>query len=98
MLDNKQIYISFITELELLSYKDISKSEKEKLKNFINECIVIDINTIIKNHTILLKQKYSLKLPDSIIAGTALFISLPFITSDKDFKNIDEVNLILYDK
>jgi predicted nucleic acid-binding protein len=98
LLDNKQIYISFITELELLSYREISKSEKEKIKNFINECIVIDINAAIKNHCINVKQKYSLKLPDCIIAGTALFIGLPFITSDKNFKNIEELNLVLYNK
>lgn len=98
LVDNKHLYISFITELELLSYRDITKAEKEKIKIFLNDCIIIDFNMAIKNHTVNLKQKYSLKLPDCIIAATALFIGFPFITADKAFNKIKELNLVLYEK
>jgi hypothetical protein len=48
------------------------------------------MNPKIKEQTILLKQKYKLKLPDAIIAATAIVYKLPFLTSDADFKNIKE--------
>jgi len=96
LLDGKQAYISFITELELLGYKGITKKEHANIKQFLLECKIININSSIKNDTILLKQKYSLKLPDCIIAGTAIFLDFPLISADNEFKEIIEIDLIFY--
>lgn len=98
LLDGKQIYISFISELELLGYSLNSKKEIKIIREFLDQCIIIDINEEIKNEVISLKHKYNFKLPDSIIIATALFIDLPLITADKDFKKADELNLILYQR
>lgn len=98
ILDNKQVYVSFITELELLGYKNISKTEQKKIKEFLNECIIVDVNPAIKDTTIKIKQKYSLKLPDSIIVATSLFLKFPLISADKELQKVQEVLLILYDK
>jgi len=98
ILDQKQVYISFITELELLGYKGISKQEQQIIKTFLKECIVVDINSSIKEQTILIKQKYSIKLPGSIIAATSLFLNIPIISADKELQKIKEVNLIYYEK
>ena len=98
ILDQKQVYISFITELELLGYKGISKQEQQIIKTFLKECIVVDINSSIKEQTILIKQKYSIKLPGSIIAATSLFLNIPIISANKELQKIKEVNLIYYEK
>jgi predicted nucleic acid-binding protein len=98
LIDEKQIYISFITELELLGYKEIQDNELGKINTFLSECKIININSTIKNNTIFIKRKYSLMLPDCIIAGTSMFLGFPLITADRDFKNINEINLILYEK
>jgi hypothetical protein len=47
--------------------------------------------------TICLKKNY-LELPDSIIAATAISLKLPLITSDKQFKTIEHLNLLYYEK
>jgi len=39
-----------------------------------------------------------MKLPDSIIAGTALSMGIPLITADLDFKVIKSANIILYEE
>jgi predicted nucleic acid-binding protein len=59
---------------------------------------VIEMNAEIKNKAIQIKQKYKLKLPDAIIASTAILYNLPFISADSDFKNIKELNLIFLEK
>jgi predicted nucleic acid-binding protein len=87
--------ISFISEIELLGHKDISKNEEEILKQLLKDCFVFNFNEDIKNQTILLKQKYSIKLPDAIIASTSIIFQVPLITSDKGFKKIKEIDLIL---
>ncbi|MFO0322977.1 MAG: PIN domain-containing protein [Bacteroidota bacterium] len=84
--------MSFITEIELLGYHKISKKEKQEIKNFIDECIVIDMNNDIKKHIIDIRSKHNIKLGDCFIAGTALYADLPFITSDKGFERIKELN------
>ncbi len=88
------IGISFISELELLGVFSISKISKVNLQNVINECFVIEMDSEIKKKTIQIKQKYKIKLPDAIIAATALHYKIPFITADADFKVIKELNLI----
>jgi predicted nucleic acid-binding protein len=73
LLNDKRIYLSFITELELLSYKELTRSDLKKIKSFIADCMVLDINPEIKKFTLFLRQKYKLKLPDAMIAATSLY-------------------------
>ncbi len=98
VLDGETIYFSFISELELLSYQGLTEAERKVVNQFISDCIVIDINREIKDKTIVLRQTYRLKLPDAIIAATADYLKQPLMTADRDFKNIDRVDVIFYEK
>ena len=60
--------------------------------------MIIDINSEIKNLTIHYRKRYKLKLPDSIISAMSLYLDLPLITADADFKKIEELDLIFYEK
>jgi len=64
--------ISFITEVELLGFQGLTKPEEAKLKMLLNDCFQIEWNNKLKEQTIQLKRKYSIKLPDAIIASTCL--------------------------
>lgn len=97
-LNQKQLYISMITELELLAFNGISKKEEKVISDFLNQCKIIPINQMIKDETIRIRKKYRMKLPDSIIIATALYLDLPLVTSDLEFKKIDELSLIHYQK
>jgi len=98
VLDKKQIYISFVTQLELLSFPGLSKKDNKVIDELLKECVIIDINSEIKNLTISYRKKYKLKLPDSIIAASSLYLDIPLISADADFKKIDELNLIFYER
>ena len=87
--------ISFISEIELLGFYDISKSDEIKLKLLLNDCFQIEWNSKIKDQTILLKRKYHIKLPDAVIAATCLVFDIPLVTADKGFSKISELDLIL---
>jgi predicted nucleic acid-binding protein len=84
LLDNKTIYISFITELELLGYKEISQEELKEIEDFLTTVSIIDINSEIKRITTGLKRNFKLKLPDAITAAASHYMNLPLMTSDKD--------------
>lgn len=97
LLNNKQLYISIITELELLAYKGITNEEELIINDFVTQCKTININNHIKNSTIKIRKSYNMKRPDSIIIATALYLNLPLITSDNDFKRVKELTLLLYE-
>ena len=97
ILQDKNVYFSFVNELELLSYNTLSKEAINIIKDFINDCILIDINEEIKNNTINIRKEYNLKLPDAIIAGTSQFLNIPLLTADKDFERIEELPVIIYE-
>ena len=94
LLDGKNLFVSFITELELLSKPGITNLEKKILRSFLNDCTVYDINSIIKEKVIELKQSTRIKLPDAIIAATALWLNVPLVSADTDMKKIKSLNLI----
>ncbi len=73
VLNKNHIYLSFITELELVAFRDLDEKEIGIINDFITNCTVIDINRRIKDYTIDLRRKYKLKLPDCIVAATAQF-------------------------
>ncbi len=98
LLEKKQLYISFISQLELLSHKEILKEEQDKISDFLSECIIVDINASIKHYTINLCQKYGLKLPDSIIMATSMYLNIPVITADREFNKVEEIDLFYYEK
>ncbi len=96
LLEEKNIFLSFITQLELLGSKNIDPGDIIKVKSFIEECTVIDITPGIKETAILVRKNYSLKLPDSIIMATSLWLNMPLITADKDFKKVEIADIIFF--
>ena len=87
--------VSYISEIELLGHKKLNIRIESELKNMFNSCFIVEMNSHIKQRTISLKRKYNIKTPDAIIAASAIEMSLPFLTADKDFKRIKELDLIL---
>ena len=93
-LNGKQVYISFISELELFGKRDLSLQDKVTIELMLNSFFITDINPAIKHIYIELRQRYAIKLPDAVIAATAIYLDMPLLTSDKDFKKIDGLKLI----
>ncbi len=97
MLYQKKLYISFISQLELFGFNEITSHQQVEISKFIKDCIVIDINEEIKNEVISIRKTTKLKLPDSIVLATARYLSLPLITADADFKATKFSEIIIYE-
>ena len=96
ILDEAQLHFSFISELELLSFKTLTEKEIEIIKNFLDDITIIDINEKIKEYTVELRSNYKLKMPDAIIAATAKYLKIPLLTADKEFGKVKNQQIILY--
>lgn len=75
--------------IELLGFPEITKEQTEISKEFIEDSIVIDLNDAIKRLTIDL-----IKIPDAVIAASALYLNLP---ADKVFEKVSELQFIKYE-
>ena len=91
------IIISFITELELLSFGSISPADEQTINRFMSFALIIDINSDIKSQTVDIRKETKLKLPDAIIAATAMRMDLPLLTADKAFSKINDPRILLYE-
>jgi predicted nucleic acid-binding protein len=89
--------ISFITELEILALAGLSADQLDYTRQYLTEYSIFDYHSDFKEIIIRIRNKKKLKLPDAIIAATAIYLNIPFISSDKGFTNIEGLNLILHD-
>ena len=81
-------FISEITEMEMLGVKNLAPSALSIREQLIENCFIVNFNSDIKEIAIRIKQKSSIKLPDAIVAATAMYISFSLVTADKDFTKI----------
>ena len=95
-LYQKDLYVSFITELELLSFHKITNKEQQSIQSFLKEYFVIELNSEMKQQVIKIRKQYKTKLPDSIIAASSVYTNIPLVTSDNNFEKIEALNLIKY--
>lgn len=95
LIDNG-IFISDITEIELLGYHLISSEEVKILKEFIAQTSVTPVTNAIKNTAIHLRKKYALRTPDAIIAATAIELDFLLVTADIKLLKINEIKTIAF--
>jgi len=88
----KQIaQLSLISKIELLCWDE----ESSLIENFIDDSIILPISDEIVVKTIEIRRKYKTKLPDAIIAATAIIYNCKLITgNENDFRKIEELSFI----
>jgi len=86
--------ISVISQIEVLRFNDTPENEAI-LNNFINTSIIYPLSNNVVKHTIELCKQKKIKLPDAIIAATALTEGFILVTRNiDDFKNIPNIELL----
>jgi len=95
ILQEYQPSISAITEIELLCWKTASESDLAVLKDFIEDSVVFELEKEIKLKTAELRKTNKIKLPDAIIAATAVVHNLTLLTRNvSDFQNIQNLSVL----
>jgi predicted nucleic acid-binding protein len=93
-LIDDQPKISLITRLELLCWKANLETEFW-IKEFISNSDVIPISEDIIQNCVKIRRNRKIKLPDAIIASTALTLDYTIITNNtKDFENIEGLKFL----
>nr|VFK64934.1 MAG: hypothetical protein BECKUNK1418G_GA0071005_10544 [Candidatus Kentron sp. UNK]VFK71333.1 MAG: hypothetical protein BECKUNK1418H_GA0071006_10614 [Candidatus Kentron sp. UNK] len=80
--------ISVITEMELLSLPGLNDEQRPWLRRFIDDVEVVEIDEWIKQRAIALRREHRLKLPDAIIAATAIGRDAVLYSDDQGFARL----------
>lgn len=98
LFQGKDLYMSIITEMELLSYPTLTPADRSLIESLIANCFVINIVPQVKQFAIEYRSKFRLKLPDAVVAATAQFLDIPFLTADKGFQKVSKLSLFFYER
>lgn len=86
---NDTYYLSVISKIELLGFAFLDTEKLSDTQSFISDGILINLTDDIVEKTITLKQAYKIKMPDAIIAATAIVLDYTLLShNDKDFTQI----------
>lgn len=94
IIDNNLHYLSVINQIELLAFNS-SLAELQTLKDFIDVANVLPLSEGVVQKTIELRKNHKIKLPDAIIAATALVYNLTLVTRNRgDFIRVAMLSVV----
>ncbi len=94
-LDNQAVAISVISKIELLGWREGSPKQLQNVTDFIQEIEVLALTDAIVGGTIEIRRSQKIKLPDAVIAATAIVHDLTLISrNDYDFRKVPELKYL----
>lgn len=86
------VYLSFVSEIELQVWNPTNENDIITYQDFVKNSEILSINSTTISETIRIRKSYRLKLPDALIAATAIINNLILIAdNDKDFLKVDSL-------
>lgn len=82
---------SVITEIELLSFPNLTESDEKLLRSYLGQLHRVMLESKVSEETIRLRRRYRLKTPDAIVVASAIVMNAGLLTNDRQLQNIEEV-------
>jgi predicted nucleic acid-binding protein len=81
-IDETQLLASVIVRMELLSKRNMSDDEKQDILEFLDDLTVVPLNEVIEKKAVEIRRATNVKLPDCIVAATAIILDAVLLTDD----------------
>ena len=81
------LYVSVITRMELLSYHGMTPNEERLIHDVLAPINVLPITEDIEESAISFRRAIRKKLPDAIIAASAISVGAVLLTRDRELAN-----------
>jgi predicted nucleic acid-binding protein len=83
-------FISVITEMEVLAKPHMPPEAEQEARDFLKGFSIIPLSDAVKHEAIRIRREASprLKLPDAIIAATAVVLEAQLITADEKLSRL----------
>ena len=79
---------SAVSRMELLGFPGISREEESLIRQKLERLRYLPLTRAVEDVVISLRQTHKVKLPDAIIAATALCAGLELLTLDKHLQSV----------
>ena len=90
-----EILISFITRIEALVYNPSEASVQLTIRSILEASSELSMSEEILLKTVEIRRKAKIKLPDAVIAATAIIHNLTLLSdNDSDFLKVGELKYI----
>jgi len=83
-----EVFLSVVTEIEFLAWPGMPEERQADAQAFLKEYTSTGISVAIRDHAAWIRRNLKLKLPDAVIAATALHLKAPLLTRDKGFQKV----------
>ena len=88
------VSISVITRIEILGYRHTADSMLQAMR-LLATLDEVPLHEAVVQQTITLRQQHRIRLPDAVIAATALHLGFPLVTrNEQDFQGIDGLTVV----
>ncbi len=98
LLQNAEwVGISVISQIEFLAFSELSESDRQLFEQFLKRIEVINLvasNNLLIEEIIQIRLQYRVKLPDAIIASTALQVGANLVTNDRELTKVTTLTII----
>jgi predicted nucleic acid-binding protein len=95
ILARSDLAVSSVSCIETLGYHLLSAAERGGLEAAIARMGILNLDDVVIQRAILLRQERKMGLADAIIAATALVHRLPLVTRNvDDFKHITGLEIV----
>ena len=102
LLQNAEwVGISVISQIEFLAFSELSESDYQLFEQFLKRVEVINLvgsNNLLIEQIIQIRLQYRLKLPDAIIASTALQVGASLVSTDRELTKVTSLTIDLLQK
>ncbi|WP_167882175.1 type II toxin-antitoxin system VapC family toxin [Leptospira levettii] len=92
-LPDNDVSLSIISRIELLSFPDLSSTDKSFLNDFLSNFDVVPLSLDVERVTIEMRTKHKLKIPDAIICASAIVSDSLLITNDRKLIQIPDLKV-----
>ena len=93
-MDAKQAYISVITRIEVLGWKGYNDMTLQQMGLLLSKLHEIPLTEAVVQDTIRIRKQFGLKLPDAVIAASAVVQGIALLTGNvDDFKRVADLQV-----
>ena len=92
---DKDLCISLINKIEVLSYPDISENEEIEIKRFLLNFVTLNVDDPVAEETIRIRKKYNLKLGNALISATSIMHDAVLVSrNETDFSKVEGLKFL----
>ena len=77
--------------MELLSYPSLDEATLNQIRAFLSDVTVVELSEQFRELALGLRRRHMLKLPDAIVAATALSLQAQLITNDTKLLRVPDL-------